>query len=137
MPDVALVQERAREARVFLRELAQSGPENAHIVVVGHGGFLHFLTEDFSGLSEERFSTYGNATIRSFQFVDLNGNDRHARMVETDESCRKSRLPRFVDLSREERERLRSFAVARVDHQKRGFDQMTRCNRPPVQTHVF
>ncbi|KAI0457202.1 histidine phosphatase superfamily [Xylaria acuta] len=104
MPDLALVEARAREARVFLRELAQSGPDDAHIVVVSHGGFLHFLTEDFSGLSERRFTSYGNMSIRSFRFVDLYGNDPDAKMVQTEESCRRSRFPpsgsdsRFLDI---------------------------------------
>ncbi|KAI0438095.1 histidine phosphatase superfamily [Xylaria telfairii] len=137
IPDLALVEERAREARVFLRELAQSGPDDAHIVVVSHGGFLHFLTEDFSGLSEKYFTSYGNTTTRSFQFVDLYGNDPDAKMVQTEESCQRSRFPRFIDMSEDDKQRLKSYAVERVDWQKRDFEKMTRCNRPPVQTHVF
>jgi broad specificity phosphatase PhoE len=39
---------RAREARVAIRELAGKGDE--HIVVVSHGGFLHFLTDDWFGI---------------------------------------------------------------------------------------
>ncbi|TGJ83499.1 hypothetical protein E0Z10_g5256 [Xylaria hypoxylon] len=136
-PDVALVEERAREARVFLRELAQSGPDNAHIVVVSHGGFLHFLTEDYSGLSEQYFTAYGNTTMRSFRFVDLNGNDPDAKMVETNESCQKSGLPRFTDMGDDEKERLKSYAVARVEWQKTDFENMTRPRRPEVLTHVF
>ncbi|KAJ2975270.1 hypothetical protein NUW58_g8407 [Xylaria curta] len=126
LPDVALVEARARQARIFLRELAQYGPDDAHIVVVSHGGFLHFLTEDYSGLSERYTTTYGNAMMRSFEFVDLYGDDDDAKMVETDESCRKWRLPRFIDMSQDEKERLRSYAVARVESQKRIFENMTR-----------
>ncbi|KAI1311168.1 histidine phosphatase superfamily [Xylaria venustula] len=137
IPDVALIEARAREARVFLRELAQSGPDDAHIVVVSHGGFLHFLTENYSGLTEEYFTTYGNTTMRSFQFVNLYGTDPDAKMVETRQSLQKSRLPPFTELSEEKRELLKSHAVRRIDAQKREFERATRCNRPRVQTHVF
>ncbi|KAI8946618.1 hypothetical protein F4801DRAFT_563816 [Xylaria longipes] len=75
--------------------------------------------------------------MRSFQFVDLYGTDPDAKMVQTEESCRRSRYPRFVDMSDADKERLKSYAVARVNWQKSDFDNMTRCNRPPVQTHVF
>lgn len=124
IPDVALVEARAREARVFLRDLARRAPDDAHIVVVSHGGFIHFLTEDFSGLWERYFTSYGNTTMRSFQFVDLHGDDPDAKMVQTEDSCQMSRYPRFVDMSEDERKRLRSFAVARVEWQKRDFEYM-------------
>ncbi|KAI0192578.1 phosphoglycerate mutase [Xylaria flabelliformis] len=132
IPDLALVEARAREARVFLRELAQSGPDDAHIVVVSHGGFLHFLTEDFSGLSERHFATYGNMKMRSFEFVDLHGDDPDAKMVQTEESCRRSRFPRFVDMSETDKERLKSYAVERVNWQKEEFDSPIQCCQPPA-----
>ncbi|KAI0403508.1 histidine phosphatase superfamily [Xylaria palmicola] len=148
VPDVALVEARAREARVFLRGLAQTGPADAHIVVVGHGAFLHFLTGDYAGLSGEEGeegegggaappTAYGNAAMRSFRFVDLYGTDREAAMVETLESSRRSQLPRFVELREDEQRRLRSYAVARVERQKAEFERMTRPSRPQVRTHVF
>ncbi|KAI0116355.1 histidine phosphatase superfamily [Nemania sp. FL0031] len=136
-PDLALIEERAREARVFLRELAQKATDNAHIIVMSHGGFLHFLTEDFSGLREWRFSCYGNTKMRSFQFVDLHGKDLDAKMVETEESCKSSGWPCFKDMSEDEKKLLKSYAVARVNWQKEDYDNMTKPNRPPVQTHVF
>lgn len=117
-PDQVLVEERARKARVFLRELAQEGPDDAHIVVITHGRFAHFLTEDYSGLHFQRYTTYGHATMRSFEFVNLLGNDPNAKMVETADSSIKSRLPRFVDLDDEERSRLKLCAVMGVELQK-------------------
>ncbi|KAI0423835.1 histidine phosphatase superfamily [Xylaria sp. FL1042] len=137
VPDVALVEARAREARVFLRELAQEGPDDAHIVVISHGGFLHFLTDNYSGLTENCFTTYGNTAVRSFQFANLSGTDPDAKLVETDESVQRSRLPRFTELSDEEKELRKSFAVRRVEAQKRDFENATRCLRPLFQTHVF
>ncbi|KAI1427550.1 histidine phosphatase superfamily [Xylaria sp. FL1777] len=137
IPDVALVEARAREARVFLRELAQSGPDDAHIVVVSHGGFLHFLTESYSCLTEGHFTTYNNTTVQSFQFVDLYGTDPDAKMIETKENCKRLNLGPFMKMSDEEKKLCKSYAVARIEAQKRDFEKATSSNRPPVQTHVF
>lgn len=53
-PVMARLEERAREARVWLRGLGrevgakgEGEGEDAHVVVVTHGGFLHFLTGDW------------------------------------------------------------------------------------------
>jgi broad specificity phosphatase PhoE len=137
VPDMTLIEARARDARVFLRELAQSAPDDAHIVIVSHGGFLHFLTEDYSGLSQRYFTSYGNTAMRSFQFVDLYGDDPDAKMVEMEESYQISRSPCFAEMSDDDKKRLKSYAVARVEWQKRDFENMTRPDRPPVETHVF
>lgn len=44
------IEKRAREARVWLRDLGmraqEEGVEDVNIVVVTHGGFLHYFTED-------------------------------------------------------------------------------------------
>lgn len=44
------IEKRAREARVWLRELGRraekEGMEDVNIVVVTHGGFLHYFTDD-------------------------------------------------------------------------------------------
>lgn len=47
-PEIKKLFIRAREARCKLRELAGDG--DGHIVVVSHGGFLHFLTDDWHGI---------------------------------------------------------------------------------------
>ncbi|KAI1260250.1 histidine phosphatase superfamily [Xylariaceae sp. FL1019] len=131
-PDVPLVEARAREARVFLRRLARKAPDDAHIVVVSHGGFLHFLTNDFAGLSEEYFTSYRNTGMRSFEFADLHGDDVEAKLVETRESCLKSGLGFYALLSEEEKAELKSYAVRRVLAQKGEFDRMTAPDRPPM-----
>lgn len=45
---------RARDARLTLREIAAGLGDDAHIAVVAHGAFLHFLTEDWHGLTKIR-----------------------------------------------------------------------------------
>ncbi|PIB01650.1 putative phosphatase [Cercospora beticola] len=63
-PDVEAVQTRARQVRVWLRDR----PER-NIVVVTHGGFLHFFTENWS--EHDLFSGTGwaNTEWRSVRFT--------------------------------------------------------------------
>lgn len=55
-PTPERLERRAGEARRWLRELGRSGGEgeDAEIVVVTHGGFLHFLTQDWDGMDIAR-----------------------------------------------------------------------------------
>lgn len=48
-PDADKIAERAKVARRWLREIGQKYGEDADIVVVTHGGFLHYFTEDWKG----------------------------------------------------------------------------------------
>lgn len=41
---------RARDARIWLRDLAKKHGDDAQIVVVTHGGIVHFLTQDWHGI---------------------------------------------------------------------------------------
>jgi broad specificity phosphatase PhoE len=49
-PELEKLDVRARRARVILRELVKEH-ENAHVALVTHGGFLHFLTQDWHGVA--------------------------------------------------------------------------------------
>lgn len=51
-PTIQALEARAKKARVWLRDLAaqSKGADEVHIVVVTHGGFLHFLTDDWDGM---------------------------------------------------------------------------------------
>ncbi|KAF5015115.1 hypothetical protein F66182_13660, partial [Fusarium sp. NRRL 66182] len=82
---------RARAARQWLRQR----PEK-EVVVVCHGGFLHYLTQDWSGIKAEehgeyristsrpsKASAWENCDFRTYQFVDSLDD---ATMVETDDS---------------------------------------------------
>jgi broad specificity phosphatase PhoE len=42
---------RAREARLFLRDLAKKHGDDSQIVLVTHGAILHFLTQDWEGIN--------------------------------------------------------------------------------------
>ena len=53
-PEMGKLEARARAARVWLRDFVRRGGEDTHVVVVGHGGFLHFLTGDWEGVRPSR-----------------------------------------------------------------------------------
>lgn len=92
---------RARDARIYLRqkaeELLQLGVEDVHIVLVAHGGFLHWFTEDWEGAGNPLTPGTGwaNCEKRSYRFVAGIGigSDADAHLVES----RTSRLDRKLD----------------------------------------
>lgn len=49
---------RARSTRLFLRDLVKDAGDDAHVVLVTHGGILHFITEDWSGINPGRGTLY-------------------------------------------------------------------------------
>lgn len=50
-PTLEKLERRAAEARRALREIVGDVQGDAQVVVVTHGGFLHFLTNDFHGIA--------------------------------------------------------------------------------------
>ncbi|KAL0469868.1 histidine phosphatase superfamily [Neurospora intermedia] len=106
-PEMEKVKRRAEKARKWLYELAQqdstaAGAESQadggeeeekqekHIVVVTHGGFLHFLTQDFDGMDLNRGTGWDNTEWRTYEFVtDAQGKDEDVGLKETEESWRK------------------------------------------------
>jgi len=55
-PTIKGLENRARKARVWLRDLAAQSKDadEVHIVVVSHGGFIHFFTEDWDGMNPSK-----------------------------------------------------------------------------------
>lgn len=53
-PTPVKLEERSRAVRLWLRELVNKAGEDAQVVLVTHGGILHFLTQDFDGVKLER-----------------------------------------------------------------------------------
>lgn len=50
-PEPKLLAARARDARLWLRDLVREAGDDAQVVLVTHGGILHFLTGDWDGYS--------------------------------------------------------------------------------------
>jgi len=90
-PAASAIEARALEARVFLRKLAadarasgQFDGQDIHIVVVTHGGFLHYFTEDWNGHDRFVGTGWANTEWRSYEFVDE--TDATASLKELQES---------------------------------------------------
>ncbi|KAM0719033.1 hypothetical protein Q7P37_004938 [Cladosporium fusiforme] len=94
-PDHKAIKARAKDTRVILRqkirELVQTGDTDAKIVLVTHGGFLHYFTDDWEEPSRNPGTGWQNCETRSYAFeADLmTGEDEEAKLVETLDSRRK------------------------------------------------
>ncbi|KAG9602750.1 phosphoglycerate mutase family protein, partial [Aureobasidium melanogenum] len=64
-PDRATVQKRAAKLRSWL-----FGRKEEVVVVVSHGGFLHALTEDWTGFNASLGTGWQNCEIREFVFTE-------------------------------------------------------------------
>ncbi|KAG9235785.1 histidine phosphatase superfamily [Amylocarpus encephaloides] len=111
LPSASAIEVRAREARVFLRDLgteaaAQTG-EDQHIAVVTHGGYLHYFTEDWDGHEKFTGTGWANTEFRSYEFEKA--SDETASLVETKES-RKRRRGTEHPLSKDEQRELKDTA---------------------------
>ncbi|KXX83368.1 Phosphoglycerate mutase-like protein [Madurella mycetomatis] len=94
-PEMGKLEARARRARLWLREAgrrweAENGGRDAHIAVVTHGGFLHFLTQDWDGMNVQKGTGWVNTEWRSYVFAE-GEEDEEARLRETDVSWRRRR----------------------------------------------
>lgn len=72
-PAETAVEQRAHKARLYLRKLAEdwereNAGEEAHIIVVTHGGLLHFLTEDWCGYNKTLGTGWENSEFRTYTF---------------------------------------------------------------------
>ncbi|TQV98152.1 hypothetical protein V2A60_006172 [Cordyceps javanica] len=107
------IEARARESRRALRDMAAEDGPDSHIVVVTHGAFLHFLTDEFQDIPNGNATSWKNCEYRSYQFTDPTGADEDAAIVETDESWRRRRgdKPR---LSKHDLDELRVVAQGRI-----------------------
>ena len=64
-PAPAKLEARAKEARIWLRELAKEAGDDAQVVLVTHGGILHFLTEDWDGIDHGRGTSHISSNNKS------------------------------------------------------------------------
>ncbi|KAM3544396.1 hypothetical protein ARSEF1564_002644 [Beauveria bassiana] len=106
------IEARACEARRTLRDIAGLQTDK-HIVVVSHGAFLHFLTDEYQDIPSANATSWKNCEYRSYQFVDATGADDGAAIIETDESWHRRRgdKPR---LSQHDLDELRVVSQGRI-----------------------
>lgn len=119
-PASSAIEARAKEARIWLRELAEeahkkgevNGNGDVEIVVVTHGGYLHYFTEDWVGMGEFVGTGWMNTEFRSYEFEGAGDGLR-----ETETSRR--RRGKGQELSRDEQRELR--ASAERENEEKGF----------------
>ncbi|KAI9835870.1 MAG: hypothetical protein M1819_001768 [Sarea resinae] len=80
-PDSETVRARAKAARNWLK----ARPEK-EIVLVTHGGFLHFFTEDWTDSNKYEGTGWTNTEFRSYRFTAGDSDDANASLIETPES---------------------------------------------------
>ncbi|CAI7662638.1 unnamed protein product [Penicillium palitans] len=86
-PTRGRIEARARDTRLWL----QARPEK-EIVVVSHGGFLHFLTEDWEDGCKHDATAWASVECRTYEFVTDDGDcpsteqSANSRMQETTDS---------------------------------------------------
>lgn len=138
---------RAKKARVWLRDLAaqsrDGGQQEVHIVVVSHGGVLHFLTDDWDGMDStggackcfpgagrttaesgyvgdangvscDQGTGWANMECRTYEFADPSGKDENAGMKESPPSWR-SRRGSAIPPTEAEQRQLKAVVVKNLD----------------------
>jgi broad specificity phosphatase PhoE len=99
-PNTAAIEARARDARLMLRDIAQENDEDKEIIVVTHGAFVHYFTENWDGFDQVLGTGWKNAEYRSYEFVDPSGNDASASVIETEASkVRRAHARNLVSIS--------------------------------------
>jgi broad specificity phosphatase PhoE len=112
-PASSAIEARARDARIWLRNLgveaSKGSEEDVNIVVVTHGGYLHYFTEDWDGHANFTGTGWANTEFRSYEFVDLEGENGDASLQETAAS-RERRKGSEKPLTADEQRELRASA---------------------------
>jgi broad specificity phosphatase PhoE len=106
-PASSAIERRAKEARVWLRDLAaKEEGRDVDIVVVTHGGYLHYMTEDWEGMDDGLIMGTGweNTEWRSYEFVE---GSEGASLKETGES-RERRRGKEIGLTEDEQRELKA-----------------------------
>ncbi|KAI1780548.1 phosphoglycerate mutase-like protein [Hypoxylon cercidicola] len=114
-PDPKKVEVRARLARQKIRRatrIAMTHNPDTHTVVVTHGEFAHWLTQDFAGVTNRRNSAWWNCEFRSYRFANLEDDDDDAALVEIDTPDSRERRENYLPLADTEERRALQKQIA-------------------------
>jgi broad specificity phosphatase PhoE len=131
-PSRSALEARARDCRRELLELARNlmdeGVEGPEIVLVTHGGFVHFLTEDWEAADLYGGTGWRDAEIRSYLFQMNWWDPEDVRLVETAESLKsRGKVPAGFSRTRNES----SFQLAMNGWEKQGLPNPIKLNEAP------
>ena len=87
------------------------------MAVVTHGGFLHYLTEDWEGYKKSWGTGWANCEYRSYRFKEE--DDEDASLVETEDS---KEMRRKADKPRVEMDRAQFTDAAIREWEKKGIE---------------
>ena len=128
-PQSSAIKNRARDARLLLRqnirELVKNGDTDAQVVLVTHGSFLHYFTDDWEDSYQYPGTGWHNCETRAYSFEKdfMEDGDKEARLSETMES----RLKRGKTNSIFEREKQPElFEVAMQNWENQGLQRPDR-----------
>jgi broad specificity phosphatase PhoE len=108
--DTDAIRERALFVRRWLRER-----EEDVICMVSHGGFMHYLNEDWDGFGEAKGTGWANCEWRTYEFkTGVGGGDENATLVET-EGSRRGRRGTEKELSTTEQAELEGTTGQKVE----------------------
>lgn len=90
-PDAEALKFRAKATRQQLRQLSRelvaAGNPDAHVVLVSHGGLLHYITEDWEESEKYVGTGWYNCETRSYAWeAGVDNDDDEAHILETKES---------------------------------------------------
>ena len=121
-PHSSAIKARARDARVFLRmkirELVRNGVTDPQVVLVTHGGYLHYFTDDWEESYQYPGTGWHNCETRSYIFEEdfMADGDGEARLTETME-CRRKRGKTYPMHRREKQPELFELGMQRWESQ--------------------
>lgn len=76
-----------QQIRQLIKELVDAGDKDAQVVLVTHGGYLHYFTDDWEDSSKYYGTGWLNTETRSYTYLaGVGSNDDDAALVETSES---------------------------------------------------
>lgn len=76
-----------QQIRELLKELVDAGDKDAQIVLVTHGGYLHYFTEDWEDSNKYYGTGWLNTEARVYEYVaGIDSTDNEAALLETPES---------------------------------------------------
>lgn len=92
-PMAEAIRTRAKAARQQIRHLTRAlvaaGNPDPQVVLVTHGGYLHYFTEDWEDSNKYLGTGWYNCETRSYTFeAGIDSNDDAAHIIETQESRR-------------------------------------------------
>ncbi|KAL8810105.1 MAG: hypothetical protein Q9223_007823 [Gallowayella weberi] len=115
-PQQEAIEARCREARQWLK-----ARDEKDIVVVTHGGLLHYLTEDWTGSVKFEGTGWENTEFRSYTFIS--DDDGNVSMEETERS-RHRPGDRLKPLTKEERIQMKETATKNWEAQ--GYEKASK-----------